>query len=355
MRCTLLLMIIWFGIAHGQQHSGITFRNLKHDFGSFTENNGPVSTRFTFKNNTMQPIKIKTVESTCGCTITDWSKESILPNKEGQIKAVFNPEGRPGFFNKSIIVTFLPDSTPITLQIRGNVSTQKSTNEILENINGNLKTRSASFHMGKVYFNQPATFKTFSIFNSGNEPVKIKQAELPGYFSIKYPEEIRPGELATLSLKRNIKTAIEFGFHTDQLILFTNDSDNPVKHFSILYTIEEFFPILEPDELKNSPKLTLSHSEIKFSGLRNGVLLEREILIKNTGKELLQIRSIVPNCSCLEAFIDQRSINPDASGKIKLRFNPGSRTGRQIKSVMIYSNDPINPVQKISLNVLITD
>ncbi|MFM9075723.1 MAG: DUF1573 domain-containing protein, partial [Bacteroidota bacterium] len=37
------------------------------------------------------------------------------------------------------------------------------------------------------------------------------------------------------------------------------------------------------------------------------------------------------------------------SGKIQISFSATGRTGRQNKSVMIYSNDPERPVQRITL------
>jgi hypothetical protein len=184
--------------------------------------------------------------------------------------------------------------------------------------------------------------------------LKITSIQAPDYLKVNHPEMIQPGESATLSIKVNTKQKNEFGFHTDQLLLLTNDPENPEKHFSILYTIEEFFPVLSPDALEKAPSLTLSVSEIKFQTLHSSGVLERAVLFRNTGKQTLKIRSLVPNCTCLEAVLDQDSVPPGGSGKINIKFKPGGRTGRQIKSVVIYSNDPQHPVQKITVNGLVS-
>jgi hypothetical protein len=350
--CFLLLCSEWVA---GQQQPGVTFRRNQHDFGTISEKNGPVSFQFFFKNNTDAALKIQSVESSCGCTIAEWTKVEVMPGKEGQIKAVYDPTGRPGYFSKSITVTFSPDSTPVVLQIRGHVSESgEKLTERFDHTDGQLKTRSSGFNLGKVYINQEPILRTFTLFNSGSKELKITNIQAPDYLKVNHPEMIQPGESATLSIKVNTKQKNEFGFHTDQLLLLTNDPENPEKHFSILYTIEEFFPVLSPDALEKAPSLTLSVSEIKFQTLHSSGVLERTVLFRNTGKQTLKIRSLVPNCTCLEAVLDQDSVPPGGSGKINIKFKPGGRTGRQIKSVVIYSNDPQHPVQKISVNGLVS-
>lgn len=263
--------------------------------------------------------------------------------------------GRPGYFNKSITVTFSPDSLLLNLQIRGNVTeTGSKVIEILDHTDGQLKTRSTGFNLGKVYVNQENSAKTFTLFNSGVNELKITGVQHPGHLVVKYPNNIHAGESGSLIIKVDTKKKNQFGFHTDQLVLLTSDSENPEKHFSILYTVEEFFPVLSPEALESAPHLTLSYSEIKFNGLGASGTFEREVLFRNTGKQILKIRSLVPNCTCVEATIDQESIPAGGSGKIKIKFTPGGRTGRQIKSIVIYSNDPQHPVQKITLNGLVS-
>ena len=354
MRRVVYFLMLWAGWVAGQQQPGISFRRDLHDFGTISEKNGAVSHLFFFKNNGVRTLKIKSVETSCGCTITEWTKEEVLPGKEGQIKAVFDPVGRPGYFNKSITVTFSPDSVPVTLQIRGNVSENTGKiREVLEHADGNLKTRSAGFNLGKVFINQENPIRKFTLLNSGLTELKITSVQAPGYLIVNHPEVIHSGESAQISIKVNTKQKNQFGFHTDQLVLRTNDLENPEKHYSILYTIEEFFPVLSPEALESAPRLTLSVSEIKFQGLNSSGVLEREIFFRNTGKQVLKIRSLVPNCTCLEAICNQESIPAGGNGRIKIKFTPGGRTGRQIKSVVIYSNDPQHPVQKITLNGLV--
>ena len=106
----------------------IVFEDESHNFGAIKE--GLIAEyTFTFKNTGDQPLILKDVRPSCGCTTPEWSKEPVLPGKTGLIHVKYNSAGRPGKFNKSITITSnIPDETKI-LFITGTVapSTDNST------------------------------------------------------------------------------------------------------------------------------------------------------------------------------------------------------------------------------------
>lgn len=73
-----------------------------HDFGNIPQG-VPVTHKFEFSNNGKEPLIITNVQKTCGCTVTEWSKEPILPGQTGFVEAQFNA-ARAGAFNKAITV-----------------------------------------------------------------------------------------------------------------------------------------------------------------------------------------------------------------------------------------------------------
>jgi len=95
-----------------------------HDFGNVNESGGLVSFVFEFTNVGTDPLVLKNVQASCGCTTPDWPREPILPGKKGIIKVTYNPSGRPGSFDKTI--TVYSDGTPDTqmLKIKGYVVTK---------------------------------------------------------------------------------------------------------------------------------------------------------------------------------------------------------------------------------------
>lgn len=87
------------------------FSKETHDFGKVEESAKTVSTEFVFKNTGTAPLLIQRVQASCGCTTPEYTNEPILPGKTGTIKVTYSTVGRPGTFNKEVIVfTNVPDA-----------------------------------------------------------------------------------------------------------------------------------------------------------------------------------------------------------------------------------------------------
>jgi len=97
------------------------FEKIVHEFGKVAENAGTVTCEFKFKNTGDAPLIIQRVRTTCGCTTPDYTKEPILPGKEGTIKVTYSTVGRPGTFDKEVtIFTNVPDAI-YKVRIKGEV------------------------------------------------------------------------------------------------------------------------------------------------------------------------------------------------------------------------------------------
>src|SRR5688500_16895965 len=63
----------------------------------------PVTHEFSFTNNGNIPLVISTVQASCGCTVTAYSKEPIEPMGQGFVKATYNAAS-VGQFTKTVTV-----------------------------------------------------------------------------------------------------------------------------------------------------------------------------------------------------------------------------------------------------------
>lgn len=107
----------------------MAFKGDNHDFGTVSE--GPAADyEFTFTNTGKEPIILQRVQASCGCTTPSYSKDPVLPGKEGSIKASYNTNGRPGAFVKSI--TVVSNAGTKVLTIKGNVE-KAPTSSVPEN------------------------------------------------------------------------------------------------------------------------------------------------------------------------------------------------------------------------------
>jgi hypothetical protein len=99
----------------------IAFAKKEHDFGKIIM--GPkASVVFTFTNNGNEPVVLTDVKASCGCTTPKWPTEPIAPGATAQIEAVYDTNGRPGYFEKTITVFYAGKTEE--LKIKGNVENQ---------------------------------------------------------------------------------------------------------------------------------------------------------------------------------------------------------------------------------------
>jgi len=106
----------------GTQDS-IKFEKTIHDYGTM-QKGADGNCEFRFTNPGKLPLILKTVQSSCGCTVADWPQEPILPGKSGSIKVKYNTD-IPGAFSKTVTVLSNAVNNIAVLQIRGNVTTSQ--------------------------------------------------------------------------------------------------------------------------------------------------------------------------------------------------------------------------------------
>ncbi len=339
----------------GQQADPIVFVEKIHDFGEIAEEGGNAEFEFTFINNSGRAIKIGSVQASCGCTTPGWSQQPIAQGKTGFVKVSFNPQGRPGYFSKSLTVATDFDANPIILQIKGQVKsgTIEASTKGFPATNGNLRFKFNSFNLGRVYLNKEALVKEFSVYNGGEKVIHLEKAIVPAQIKVQLPETINPKEEKKIRISFDAKSRGEYGFITDNIEIITNDMDQPRKSFPVYVTVEEYFPPLTVEESKFVPVLLLDANAIDIGRARQGTSLEKEVVIKNNGKKELSIRAVQPNCKCISYTLSQNKIPRGGETRLKIQMKSEGRIGTQQKAITIYSNDPRNPVQRITLTAYI--
>jgi hypothetical protein len=81
----------------------ITFEESKFDFGPIRQGD-KVEHTFSFKNTGTQALIVTNVYTTCGCTVSEWTKTPVLPGKTGIVKARFDSKDKMGKQNKVLTI-----------------------------------------------------------------------------------------------------------------------------------------------------------------------------------------------------------------------------------------------------------
>ena len=80
----------------------------------------PVSHEFTFTNSGNAALIIASVQASCGCTVTEYTKDPINPGGKGKVKATYNA-AKAGQFSKTVTVNANTEDAVIQLTIKGEV------------------------------------------------------------------------------------------------------------------------------------------------------------------------------------------------------------------------------------------
>jgi len=92
------------------------------------------------------------------------------------------------------------------------------------------------------------------------------------------------------------------------------------------------------------PNLNIDISSYDFKVMNVGSAKEVEISVANNGNQPLVIEKVESNCDCL-MYNNISSIAPGSSQILKVVFNATGRMGLERKTLAIFSNDPLKPVQ----------
>jgi hypothetical protein len=101
----------------------VAFEKTTHDFGNVITNT-KARYQFSFVNKSNEPVVIKKVKASCGCTSPSYSQEPVQPGETGYVVAVYSAPGAPQSFHKSITVE--TSHGIFVLHIKGNVVAEEA-------------------------------------------------------------------------------------------------------------------------------------------------------------------------------------------------------------------------------------
>lgn len=89
----------------------IYFEETQHDFGKVKEGT-KVEYTFKFENKGTEPLVVKDVKTSCGCTAAVVSSNTLKPGEVGSLKVGFDTKGRVGRNSKSVTIVSNDDKEP---------------------------------------------------------------------------------------------------------------------------------------------------------------------------------------------------------------------------------------------------
>ncbi len=110
------------GMVDPDNYADIKFDTLTINLGRFHASDGKQTCTFTFTNVGNAPLVINQANTTCGCTVAQYTKTPVQPGESGTIDVSYNGKGKmPGHFKKTITVRSNAKKEMTRLTIEGDM------------------------------------------------------------------------------------------------------------------------------------------------------------------------------------------------------------------------------------------
>lgn len=333
--------------ATAQQKVDLAFDATEFDFGNIAEEGGRVSHDFRFVNTGTAPFTILTVTASCGCTTPDWTKTSVQPSDSGIVRVIFDPNDRPGPFQKSVRVVIAGESGNITeiLDIFGQVVPRS---ESLENRYpyhfGAVYTRSAIVSFDSVRHGDVAE-STLTLVNASDEPVSFALA-LPDYVDCDAPTALEPQSETLVTLRYRSAQSDAWGFVNEPIAMIVGGKNEGV--IRLQATVYEDFTQLSREDRITAPIASLQQKNVDFGTISIGKKYTQTITLSNYGQNPLMVRAIISSSDYLKATAKKSVVKSGKSVKISIEVDATNlQPFSFVKNLQLMTNDPTNPIQNI--------
>lgn len=323
----------------------------EHNFGTFKEEAGRQTYEFEVTNAGNSPLVIQNIIASCGCTMPEWTKQPIPPGGKGKITAIYDPQNRPGAFNKTLSVYSNSQPQVTVLVIKGEVIPREKTMEELFIFPvGSVRFESNHLAFTNVKKTQKK-IRVMQVINPSKEPVRIEFDNIPAHLALKAnPETLKPGQKGIIEGTYDATKNNAWGHVSDMVRVKLNGVTQPNLFYYISANLVEDFSSLSKADLENAPVFKLASTTANLGKMPGSSSKEVEFSFSNAGKRDLIIRHVRSTCGCTAIQQGASTIKPGQSGSIKATFNSGGYKGRVTKAIYVYTNDPKNSEVVLMLN-----
>jgi hypothetical protein len=100
---------------------------------------------------------------------------------------------------------------------------------------------------------------------------------------------------------------------------------------------------------QGKPRIIVDSAVFDFGEVPEGAETTHFFKISNVGNDTLQITDVETSCGCTVPDPKKMTILPKQSTKVKVTFNSRGRVGYNEKSVVVLSNDAVEPQKQLVL------
>ena len=349
------LCVALMAVAACAQQPVITFEKTEHDFGKINEADGRVSTVFNFKNEGMAPLVLSNVRASCGCTTPTWTKEPIEPGQTGSITVTYNPNGRPGRFQKTVTITSNATEATTRVYIKGEVIPKQAKPVNKYNVAvGDLSMKGLVLDLGTIkkgenksgdleYTNLTKEDHNVELVLNAAENYMINQVTLP---------TVKPNEVGKFIFALDSKATKLYGPVEADVYVVVNgkqEIEEPFK-LTVKANIVEDFSNLSTEQKQQAPIIE-TLAEYNAGTIAAGKTMKYAFAIKNSGANALEVRRVYTEAEHLTIKAAPKTIKNGKKGNVTVDIQTkGLEAGNYTEDVIVITNDYQHPIKTIKIN-----
>lgn len=341
-------------VAMMAQQPVITFEKTEHDFGKINEGDGRVSVVFNFKNEGMAPLVLSNVRASCGCTTPTWTKEPVEPGQSGSITVTYNPNGRPGRFQKTVTITSNATDATKRVYIKGEVipKSAKPVNKYTVVV-GALSMKEKTLDLGTIkkgemkngeleYANLTKEDHHVELATNSADAFLINQVTLA---------DAKPTEVGKFVFAIDTKATKLYGpVEANAYVVIDGKKEiNETYKLTVRANIVEDFSNLSVEEKQAAPILEVP-GEFNAGKIAAGKNHKFAFPIKNVGENPLEVRRVYAADKALNVK-QPKAVKSGKKGNVSIDINARNlKPGAYSREVVIITNDYMNPIKRVKLN-----
>ena len=321
----------------------LEFDRIVHNFGDILMGNGPVSCTFTVRNTGTKPAVIYNVVSTCGCTDVSWTREPIMPGKNGKISATYSNDEGAYPFDKTLTVYLSDVKKPVTLKLRGvSLAKKQPLTELYPVQYGPFALKSCEIKCGNLEQGGVKS-EAVTVANISGKPIKVEFRNVDANLKVSVsPNPIPANSTAEMSFTVKADRSLwgKNFYYAEPVV----DGKSYNKKIGIWAFTKENFSGLSDKERADGPRPHFDESTFSFGKVKKGAAVKAEFSFRNDGRKPLCIHSVNA-----DAKDWSHGDIPDAAPGEKVTFTvtldtKGLPEGEHLTIVTLTTNSPLRPI-----------
>lgn len=341
------IVIIFFGLlgsdlsAQEEIGKGLEIDKMVHNFGDIILNSGPVSCKFTLKNNGNEPAVIYNVTTSCGCTDVDWTKNPIKSGESGMISVTYSNDEGAYPFNKNITVYISGIQKPIILKLRGYSHERVVPIEELYPVHyGPMGFKEERLNLGYISQGKKKNEKVI-IANVSDKEAKVEFNDISRYLDISVsPNPIPAKSTAELEIEISANSSL-WGRNEYSAVPCINGKS--YDKITIQAFTRDNFDNLTEEEIDKGSMPRMYNSSFSFGRKKVGTEIHATFKLTNEGKSCFCVYKVDVD-ACKYSHSDIPKAEPGEEITFRVHIDTSDMpAGKFSKLVTLTTNSPLRP------------